>query len=105
VQSQRTLHRSRSGRAREHELTDRQTADRLQVVEAVTQTQRARLRTQQAARALPAQRRRAGHFRQEFVAERAQIVDPARERDTRVVGEGGVYAALGELRGDERDVG
>ncbi len=68
----------------EHQLADRQPAARLQVVEAVMQeTQRAGLRAQHAARALPAQRPRARHFREQLIAQPAHGRDPRARRHAR----------------------
>lgn len=99
MQPQRTLDRGRPVGAGEHELADGETAERLQVVEVVMKAERARLRAKHAAGALPTQRLGAGHFRHEFVAQRAQPGDPRGVRHTGVVREGGVYPPRGELGG------
>lgn len=93
---QRSLHGGGVVGAREHELPDRQAAVWLQVVEAVMQTQRTGLLVQQPARALPAQRRGAWHFRQELVVQCLQVSDPAAHGHACVVGEGDVYSTGGE---------
>ena len=89
--------------AREHELADRQAAVWLQVVEAVMQAECPRLLVQQSAGALPAQRCGAGHFGEELIAQRLQHGDPAVNWHTRIVGEGDVYAACGQLGRHARD--
>lgn len=76
VQPRGTLDRRRSRRAGEHQLTHGEAAERLQVVEVVVQSERARLRAEHRACVLPAQRRRARDFGGEFVAQYAQPRDP-----------------------------
>jgi hypothetical protein len=57
------------------------------------QAQGACLFVQQATRALPAQRCRTGHFRHEFVAQRAQPGNPVGEWHAGIVSEGDVDPA------------